>query len=146
MSACKCTVVLTFSSLLRLQVREVFTPQGCSWRCVRRFPPHSFPFGRIQHSLTSDCCCAQDFRNQRLPAPALSLLVHCLSALCLTAFICIHAALSCPCLSPRRSSPSILAGWTRSTELESASLRASSYAEVRMFLLAGCMASSSWPS
>ena len=55
-------------------------------------------------SLTSDCCCAQDFRNQRLLAPAFSLLVHCLSALCLTVFICVHAALSCPCLSPRRSS------------------------------------------
>ena len=98
MSACKCRVVLT-SSLHRLQVREVFTPQGCSWRCVRRFPPHSFPFGRIQHSLTSDCCCAQDFRNQQLlpPSPYLCLCIACV-ALCM--FSACHDTVAIPLSEP----------------------------------------------
>ena len=56
--------------------------------------PRILSLSRRILSLTSDCCYAQDFRNQRLPAPALSLLVHCLPALCFTAFMCVHATLS----------------------------------------------------
>ena len=102
MSPCKCTVVLTFWSLHRLRTRGLLT-KGAHGDAYAGFLRILSLSCRIL-SLSSDCCCAQDFRNQRLLAPAFSLLVHCLSARCLTVFICVHAALSCPCLSPRRSS------------------------------------------
>ena len=53
----------------------------------------------VQHSLTFDCCCAEDFRNQQLlpPSPSLCLYIACV-ALCM--FSAWHATVAIPLSEP----------------------------------------------
>ena len=92
--------MLTFSrGLDKLQVREVFTlTEVFIEKCVQ--VPHILSLSCcVQHSLTFDCCCAQDFRNQQLPprSPSLCLCIACV-ALCM--FSACHATVAIPLSEP----------------------------------------------